>query len=554
MRQLEISSVRMNRRRFLGTAALTAGAALLRIPGRRAFAASPAPALPSLVGPLDTSKLVSAETLWEWENFMVGLGPRFTGSPQHLAYLDFLESECQKAGLVTFHDPTQYFPRWDADYTECFLSILESGGSATDLEVMSYFPGSGNTSNFPGGALVAPMVDAGLGLPEDFAAGIVTGSFKGAIAFVTEPVFPMTDALGYPYYYNDDPDLTMTPITPFNKWSLNILSPQSLVTPTLAVQAGCSGMIIALGATRTLALGQYISFLAKINGDQANGAPGLPTLYVDYKTGQYLKSRLSVIGATTKARMVLPSKTYPNTGTDEIVAILPGANGDPHDPSKGENIIIASHTDGTSASEENGPLGMLAIAKYFAQIPQDQRQRSMVFCFATGHFTGYTQDTGWFTAHHPEILANCAATLTIEHLGQKSYTDDPKADTYTYDGFPEVGISYVSQDPAIIATVSQNYATENLIRSPVINGPGFGVGTAFFLANLPSYAFITGPNTLYQMDAANALAGTDPERMHQEVRTFIRILASWDTLSKQVLSAGKSGVAQAASGVANGVP
>ena len=181
----------MNRRRFLGAAAATAGAALLRTSPARALNALPSP-LPSFVGALDLSKLMSADELWEWENFMVGLGPRFTGSPQHVAYLDFLESECQKAGLTTFHDPTQYFPRWDADYTECTLSILESGGSATDLEVMSYFPGSGNTSGLQGGALVAPVVDAGLGLPEDFAVGIATGSLKGAIAFVTEPVLPVT--------------------------------------------------------------------------------------------------------------------------------------------------------------------------------------------------------------------------------------------------------------------------------------------------------------------------------------------------------------------------
>jgi hypothetical protein len=529
----------LDRRRFLRNAALAAGAAM--IPGsllRQARAAGP---LPPYVGELDTQRLVSAGELWDWQSYMVGLGPRFTGSPQHVAYLDFLEQECRSAGLTTFHDPTQYFPRWDADYTACSLAILEAGGSSTDLEVMSYFPGSGNTSNMPGGALVAPVVDVGQGLPEDFAPGLATGGLKDAIAFCTEPPPPTTEVLAYPYYYNDDPDLTMNPATPWNKWSLGILTPQSLATPALAQQAGCAGMIIALQATRKCAYGQYISFLfSKVQGDQAHGAPGMPILYVDYHTGQYLRSRLSALGSSTTARMVLPSKTYPNTGTDEIVAFLPGADGDPNDPSKGENVVVASHTDGTSASEENGPLGMLAIAKYFAQIPRSQRRRSMVFCFATGHFTGYTKDTAWFTAAHPEILANTAATLTVEHLGQKSFTDDPVANTYTDDGYPEIGISYVSQDPILIQSVIANYQTENLIRSPVLNGPGFGVSQAFFDAALPSYGFITGPNTLYQMDARTGLEGTDPARLHQEVRTFVRILQSWESLSREELSSGKS--------------
>jgi hypothetical protein len=538
----------MSRRRFLGAAAATAGAAFLQTRGARALSSASGPPGSSLVGALRPRNLVSAEQLWEWQNFMVDLGPRFTGGPAHLAYLDFLESECRRLGLRTFHDPAQLFPRWEADYTKCRLSIRDNGGASSGVEVMSYFPGSGNTSVLPGGAAVGPIVDAGQGLPQDFAAGLATGRFKGAIALVTEPPLPVTDALGYPAYYNYDPHHTMTPVTPFHKWSLSILSPQSLATPDLAEAAGCAGLIIALEATRQCALGQYISFLATIRGDQAKGAPGLPTLYVDYKTGQRLKQRLSLLGTPPVARMVLPSKTHPDTGTDEIVAFLPGRDGDPRDPSKGENVVVASHTDGTSASEENGPLGMLAIARYFAKIPRWQRRRSIVFVFATGHFTGYTKDTQWFIDHHPEILANTAATLTIEHLGQKSYTDDARSDRYTYDGFPEVGISYVSQDPALITSVAQNYSREKLTRAPVINGPGFGVGTPFFEAGLPSYAFITGPNTLYQMDARMGLAGTDRYRLHHEVRTFIRILSSWETLSKTALSAGKSAAQRAVSG------
>ena len=403
---------------------------------------------------------------------------------------------------------------------------------------MSYFPGSGNTAVLPGGALTAEVVNVGQGLPVNFAAAAAQTNLKGKIALVTEPVFPMTDAAAWPYYYNYDPNNTMLPTTPFNKWSLNILSPQSLATPDLAEQLGCAGMIITLNASRQCALGQYISFLATIRDDQAGGAPGLPTLYIDHATGVALKQRLKA--GTTRARMVLHSTTTPNTGTDEIVAVLPGANGDPNDLTKGENVVVASHTDGTSASEENGPLGMLAIAKYFAQIPRSQRRRTMIFCFATGHFTGYTKDTQWFIDHHPDALKKTAATLTIEHLGQKSFTDDWKHNRLVDDHLPEVGFSYVTGDAGIIATAVANHKAEKLLRAPVVNGPVFGVGRPFSDANLPAYAFITGPNTLYQMDRATIMDGTDAQRMRQEIRTFVRILGSWERLSKAQLGAGKA--------------
>ena len=108
----------------------------------RALAAT---AAPDLVGALNPTKVMSADDLWAWQNFMVDLGPRFTGSTQHVKYLQFIEAEAHAAGLTTFHDEPRIFPRWDADYTQCRITLLGNSGSES-IEVMSYFPGSGNTA------------------------------------------------------------------------------------------------------------------------------------------------------------------------------------------------------------------------------------------------------------------------------------------------------------------------------------------------------------------------------------------------------------------------
>jgi hypothetical protein len=183
---------------------------------------------------------------------------------------------------------------------------------------------------------------------------------------------------------------------------------------------------------------------------------------------------------------------------------------------------------------------MIAIARYFSQISQSQRKRTLVFAFTAGHMCGYTSDTNWFLEQHPEMIPKVAATMAIEHLGQRSYTDDPVANTFTSDGYSEIGVSYVSQNPMLIQSVIANYQTEGLQRSPVLNGPGFGVSIPLFGRRLPSYAFITGPNSLYQMDEALVLEQSDPVRMHQELRTFIRILQSWEGLTRDQLGAGVS--------------
>jgi hypothetical protein len=395
---------------------------------------------------------------------------------------------------------------------------------------MGYFPYSGNTSFLPGRALTSELVDVGMGLPHDFAVGIATGSLKGKIGFLTMPRMRMTTALGWPNYYVNDPEHTMLPTQPWNTWALSILSPQAQVTPALAEQAGCAGLVIALEASRDCAIGQYISFLGTtLIGDQEHRAPGMPILFVDYRTGQVLKSRLGVLGSSTVARVYLPAKIR-ESSTPELLAVLPGQTD--------EVVLVTSHTDGISGSEENGPLGMLAIARYFARKPQ--RKRTMVFAFTGGHMSGYTEDTQWFLDNHPEIVSKIAATMTIEHLGQRSYTDTPEEDSFTFDGYPEMGASYVSQNPLLINSVTASYATEGLERAPVVNGPGFGVSIPLFEARLPNFAYITGPNGLYQMDERMVLAQFDGNRMYREVRTFIRVLETWELMTKEELGAGIS--------------
>ena len=71
------------------------------------------------------------------------------------------------------------------------------------------------------------------------------------------------------------------------------------------------------------------------------------------RTGARLRA-LAAHGA--KATVVLEADTFPDTATDTVVALLPGASND-------EAIILNTHTDGPNATEENGALGLVALAK-----------------------------------------------------------------------------------------------------------------------------------------------------------------------------------------------
>ena len=48
--------------------------------------------------------------------------------------------------------------------------------------------------------------------------------------------------------------------------------------------------------------------------------------------------------------------------------------------------MVDSHTDGTSAVEDNGPVAILAMMRHLADLPRRCRARTVQFSFTTAHF------------------------------------------------------------------------------------------------------------------------------------------------------------------------
>lgn len=246
------------------------------------------------------------------------------------------------------------------------------------------------------GGIVAQLADAGIGLPVDFNGGALTGK----IAFYEENLLPAKAAIFYATAtYVHDPDMTLTPATDYKRASTSFLTPQEEGSLTLAKSAGAVGAIISYEASAENAAGQYTPFLTSPGGSQ-----GLPALYVDRATGSMIKARTAT-GAS--ARLELVVEKHAADSSDDIIATLPGATD--------EGMIVNTHTDGASASEENGGIAVIAMARYFASLPLQCRQRTMVFVLTPGHFNnGIGGDTQRFIDKHPEIIAKAVASVTPE--------------------------------------------------------------------------------------------------------------------------------------------
>ena len=103
---------------------------------------------------------------------------------------------------------------------------------------------------------------------------------------------------------------------------------------------------------------------------------GCPALWVGDRTGHSL-ARSAAIG---HRQGYTDSHRLDHTGCGDRDGVGRAA-GYRRRPQRG--LIVNTHTDGPNVPEENGALGMLALAQYFAE---RQRRRDLYFVMVTGHF------------------------------------------------------------------------------------------------------------------------------------------------------------------------
>ena len=465
-------------------------------------------------GEIVPERLVDEATLQQWQEAMVALGPRFTGSPAHKEFHEFLVGELESYGFEVTREPRPI--HWWL-HRKWSLKLVENGVE-TEYPVAAYYPYSGAT---PEGGIVAPLADAGKGLPEDFQAG----DFDGKVAFYEEDMLPTNASIFYgAATYVHDPDNTMHPAYPYKRAALSFLTPQELTSLGSARDAGAVASIVSYEASPENAAGQYTPFLSS-----PSELRDVPTLYVDRATGNAIKAKIA-LGASARVELVVDK--FPDDATEDLIAWLPGQTD--------EVLIINTHTDGTSASQENGNLGILSLARYFASLPQNCRQRTIVVALIPGHFhNGFEGDTEGFIDRNPEIIAKAVGSLTLEHLGQMEWVDDVVTG-FQPTGMVEPGAWFGSGSP-LQAIMANSVIAEDLRRSFVLRPYGviyFGVGSPLNAAGVPNAAFIAGPNSMLSYANNQHIDKVDYQRMAAEIRTAARIFTTMDAASKEELCAG----------------
>ena len=458
----------VTRRTFLGAATSTALSALMPRGVAASFPGVPPAAL------INPKLLASPDELWaSLEALNQGGVPRFTGNAAHRKLVDMLHDDLQQAGLEVARD-SYTFPRWEV--RRWGLAAIAKNGGATDLPTTFYYPHSGETD--PAGitaqiAYVGKISSDGSSKPD------VSGALKGKIVFVDYEIVP-TDYNSWYHPWGFYPSAVTIPPKadglgsyPHDGWSLKPYK-----------DAGAVGVVIGwTNVSDEQATGQNWPF----------GQPlqGIPALLVGREAGAKIRSLARDRG---QLRLTLEADVFQNSGTDSIVATLPGASSD-------EVIIVHTHTDGPNAIQENGGVPLVALARYFSKIPASERKRTLVFSLITGHDNSayLPGKQGSFIDRHADLVRNAVAAMTIEHIGCRDWHDDPQHTRYLQGHENE--LSYAMTHHRALAdleidSVSGTADRRVAVVDPLPTARYLGIGGSFAAIGMPTLGYFGAPSYL----------------------------------------------------------
>lgn len=444
------------------------------------------------------------ENIWNWQLQMNLLGARYTGTNSQNQYISFLKKHLEAAGLSVFSD--QYrFHRREILKAELYV---KSNKSEEKISISSYYPYSGITGE---AGICGEMVYCKNNRQLKKAAGKIAVMEINNILFPTRLLFKIRKRT--------------CRLPHFMRHSVvggTVLSPNL----TVAEKYGVLGMIcIWKHSSDEMVSGQYLPFTTP--------PQNCPTVWVGRDTGNRLKK---LAQHHQQARLVLAGKDTKDAVSETVYAILPGRD-------HSESILINTHTDGPNACEENGGIALLALADYFSKVPQQRREKTLIFVLATGHFQipqfgiEGRQATSRWLKNHENLWAGksggkrAVAGITIEHLGCLEYCDRLKQNQLITTNRPDYEFVYTS-DKRMDKILWDAATCRTKIRLLSLK-PGkmyFGEGQPLYQVSIPTISFVPAPLYLCSEAPNGHIEKIDQELMMQQIGMFAHIIEAADKL------------------------
>ena len=450
--------------------------------------------------------------------FVAKLGARPTGSAAQQRYVDWIEQQMRAIDGVTMSEKRFTIDRWSSTSASLALRVGTTWKNLPVAAPIHYARGT------PEGGVTAPLVAIAEDEPitQTNAAGriVVRPAPAGS---VPQSVFTLPLVTWSTY----DPHRTIDPKGTFFGDFLNYKA--RVEDLAAAAKAGAAGIVFVKDLPRRQIVGHIEPYEGVVSPT--------PGVWLGVDEGKVLAGALAA-GGEPVARLTLDATVSPTT-TRSLFATIPGKSK--------KRLVIDSHTDGTNAVEDNGPVAMIVMARYFASLPERCRPRTIELSFSTAHFyqrlVGPTIRNGgaeWLArkldAEYDK--GTVAGVLVLEHLGSREYESHRREEGPGSElvRVPQRTIQQIFVTPSrpLVSAVESAVKRHDLQRTVIMKGasaPGEtaprhcnfgGEGTSFDQRLLPTIGVISAPQSLY--DPAFGMEGVDVDYLRDQVAAFTELV------------------------------
>ena len=484
----------------------------------------------SAMSQLDADLLLTAEQALEWHAAKDAGGPTYAGNESWLAYLELIESSLRDYGAVDFIKNPWTYDRWHtSDWPDDSGWSLVSGGEP--VRVAHYAANSGST---PEEGVTARLLFYDPADPPESLEGRIVVFWTRA----PDPDFTLGQ-YQYPspvdYEYISDPETFPDINTPRG------VSMEVTPRPQMRQVGGYISILRDSGAAGALfVLDAGYERLAGLYTFPVNTVFGVPALYIDREAGpQVVEHARSERTATLRlVAPVEPTETY------QLLAHLPGRD---YGTDQDEMILLVTHTDGPSISQENGPFGLMGIVHYFSSIPQNERSRTLLLFMDNRHYMPGAErvfsEQNWF-AKHPDAYDRVVGVISTEHLGQLEYRE--VGDALEPTGLVEHSMLHVTNNDQLVGLAIQAVREHDYRRVSVHSVGRLGInggdqGNWYGLGGVARRLTVPGAATMGSMGAywgtSARLAQFDAEHFVTQVAVMTQLTAVLMTADLSELAA-----------------
>jgi hypothetical protein len=424
------------------------------------------------VHPVSQDSIPSRDRIFGYISDIYNIGERRPGSDADHKAIQYLDSKLREFGCDDVHVETSKFDYWEP--VKWSLKVQPGTSTAWDAETF-YVPYSGPTP--PDGVTAEAIYLGNITAPK-------WQDVKGKIIIVDIPSTGVSwDQMKLFSYMAYEPENTLKGVAPTPYpvgWMLKYID--------FYKKAETQHPVGIIGILRDYPQMGKFAYYAPYDGELRS----VPSLYLLPPEGDKLKA-LALSGKTT-VNLVLQANISRKGGESaNVYAVLPGRSS--------SIVMFQSHHDSPwkSGVEDSSGVGMvLALAEYYARMPQSDRPYTMVFLLTGGHMVGGATNKDFVARHQADILSRTVLDMVIEHIA-----DDYLPPTEPTANAQPHGV-FLSENPVTVSLFAESIASSHISRTllfPTASPLGVPTdGFHYFQAGVPIVSLISGPAWLFDDD------------------------------------------------------